>query len=634
MSQSRSPVRGTPSKSPTPSALNKNSKFPTGFGYGHIGTATKVREYEDRHFFGSIRTAGGLNLTLALVADGVGGGNLGQRAAQLTVDTIVDFCKSHTGTDILQMMGKAIGEANRYVFDEGQSSPGKNEMSSTVAFAVIHNNRLYIANVGDSRIYLVRDKRAQQITVDHSWANEQIREGKLSSSEANRHPNAGFLARSVGHEPRVRVDLGLYLNGLKDTKEEALSRQGLLLTSKDVLLVCSDGLIKTRRDAQGHFVESREILDVAEGGTAEQAAKTLVDIAIGRNADDNVTAVVVTMPGRKKTLRSRLPRVQIGTPAAIIIGVAICLVFTGALLWATRLVAKTDPLPTPIPGSATLVEGNLVNIADGTTLESGAALLFGVGTTLRAEQGLAILNLPGNYQLQLYGTADAPTEIKLISDANLKASPPRDETTIELQKGKLAVLKAPGTDKSMKVTILTPSGNATSKFGNVGVIYQVEGSRLQVDCFETECQVQVGKLQEGGIIKILAAKQSFIIDSSNTIQMPEFTDFFAYQGFNIPGILTEIPSELTPSGLPVNTVPLPPTVEPSRTPNLDYKSPTPTKEDPFIPTHTAIPPTNTPIPPTNTPAPPTNTPAPPPTETPMPTDTSVPGVTMESGPHH
>ncbi|MEW6499735.1 MAG: PP2C family serine/threonine-protein phosphatase, partial [Cyanobacteriota bacterium] len=234
---------------------------------------------------------------LGIVADGIGGGNLGQRAAQITVDSIVDYCLSSSIINIPELLGKAVGEANRKVYVEGTSNSESDGMCTTVAIAAIVSSRLYVANVGDSRVYLIRNRKELiQLTVDHTWAWEHIRDGKLSAKEAFRHPNAGSLVRSVGSDTTITVDLGLYLKGGQESGSVAFQQQGLILKSNDVVLVCSDGLVKPTPLGDGTYVSNKEIVSVVQKCNAERAAKTLVDIAIGRNVDDNVTAVIIEMP--------------------------------------------------------------------------------------------------------------------------------------------------------------------------------------------------------------------------------------------------------------------------------------------------------------------------------------------------
>lgn len=280
--------------------MEKNKSGITGFAAKHIG-ASKMRSYEDRSFYGILNTKGGLEFTVAIVADGVGGGSLGQRAAELTINVVVNKIRNSTRIDeeIPQILGEAVGAANKEVYRESKDEQHKQGMSATVSIAVIYKRKLYVANVGDSRVYLVRKGKAKQVTIDHTFANEKIRSGVLSPEKANAHPKADYISRSIGFEPQVIVDLGLYLSGSEDGKQ-AFFNQGINLTKEDVILVCSDGLIKDiSGDKSRHYVEEGEIVSTIEQYHAEEAAKVMVDLAVGRNVDDNVTAVVVEFDGRK-----------------------------------------------------------------------------------------------------------------------------------------------------------------------------------------------------------------------------------------------------------------------------------------------------------------------------------------------
>lgn len=277
-----------------------NSKI-TGYAFGHIG-ASKMRSYEDRHYFSNITTKGGLDITLAIVSDGVGGGNFGQRAAQLTVETVVKEIKDSNKAEdeIIPMLGNAVGCANKAVYQEAASEKEKFGMSATISVALVYKSKLYVANVGDSRIYLIRNGVAKQITLDHTYANEKIRQGILKPEEAFRHPHAESLTRSIGFEPQVLVDLGLYVNNGQEDSRTAYANQGLELGVNDVILVCSDGLVKVMAEYQNrHYVEVNEIVEIVTQYHAEEAAKVLNDLAIGRNVDDNVTVVVIEFVNRK-----------------------------------------------------------------------------------------------------------------------------------------------------------------------------------------------------------------------------------------------------------------------------------------------------------------------------------------------
>jgi len=379
-----------------------------GFVYHDIG-ASKMRSYEDRGVFTSLKTRSGLEIYVGIVADGVGGGNLGQRAAELTIQSILEFLAHATGgpEDIPQMMGRAIGYANRKVYMESRESPQKRGMSSTVAMALIHNKRLYVANVGDSRVYLVRDGIARQITVDHTYANEKIRQGILTPEKAYQHPNAEALTRSVGFEAQIIVDLGLYLTG-NERGKEALKNQGLLLKEDDVVVICSDGLIKSLPDQEDrHFVEPEEIALTVQQYHAEEAAKVLIDLALGRNVDDNVTAVVMEFPGRKVKRKFLQPNsLRVGAVTLITLFVAVTLWFrlthakeqltaleqqstaqAQTAIAMTAIVASYTPTPTntprpPLePGEIGRVNGQVIFADQPISLSLGAIAYINHDTT-------------------------------------------------------------------------------------------------------------------------------------------------------------------------------------------------------------------------------------------------------------
>jgi len=529
-------------------AQHGKSKLPEGYAHGHIGAATKTREYEDRHYFGTIETAAGLKLTLAIVADGVGGGKLGQRAAQLTIDTIVSECRNSKETEIPRILGSAIGKANRAVYREAHKYSDREGMSATVAIAAIHNKRLYVANVGDSRVYLLRGRELRQVTVDHTWANEHIRSGKLSRSRALNHPNADLLARSVGYEPRVRVDLGLYLDD-SESGEEAYSNQGLPLGPNDVVLVCSDGLIKPRRDGPGHYVEEDEIIRVLSSGTPEQAAKTLVDLALGRNVDDNVTAVVVTMPGRKP--RFRLP-LSLTPMFTVFVSAAICVVGTFAAWMLLRSVPQSTsvipsptppptltPHPTPPPNYAYLsvVDGSTISQVQGHSIQivhSGNIVPFQSGSLLRVERGLTTFNTPGNFLVQALGSPGHPTIVELFQAADPDTG--LTETVLKLQEGRILVVGGGNTASGIRFAVDTVWGRAVIMGTIMGGRYDPVAQVFDVDCLTGHCVVETRTDSVN-----LSGGEHVRLNAGGGISPPDGVDYSNYAGFNLAPFITPTP---------------------------------------------------------------------------------------------
>jgi len=478
------------------------SRGPNGFAHGHIGTATDFRAYEDRHYFGTIKTLSGLEITLAIVSDGVGGGNLGQRAAQLTVDTIVSECELSKLKDIPDLLGTAIGKANRKIYSEAQKYSDRGGMSATVAIAAIHKKQLYVVNVGDSRVYLFREKELIQLTVDHTWANEQVRSGKKSEEDVLNHPKADHLVRSVGSEPTVRVDQGLYLKDGIESGEEAYANQGLLLGPNDLVLVCSDGLIKTRKDGLGHFVEDDEIVRAINSGTPEQAVKTMIDLAIGRNVDDNVTAVVVEMPGREPTFT--LPK------NALIIG----LLSLGLVVTLLAILFRPEPdtiivypdTPTPLPpapeGYAYITRVDMVDTRNNITIggivdavNNGDIVPFQNGSILRVENGLVIFNTPGNFEVRVYGSLGKPTVIELYQAANLDENQP--ETILRLKEGAIGVIAGNNVRQGNTFVVETLAGHAVVTGTIMGDRFLPHSNTFDVDCFEGHCMLIVGSNSQG-----------------------------------------------------------------------------------------------------------------------------------------
>jgi len=195
------------------------------------------------------------------------------------------------------MLEAAIIQANKEVFMESKLLRANRNMGATAVVAAICNQQLYIANVGDSRIYLIRRDEIKQITIDHSWGMEVYRAKKLNFDEAMRHPRKDELIRSVGYDSEVNVDLGLYLNGIDESEEMARKAQGLPLLPGDKVLLCSDGLIKNIKYTRKQFVEESEIVSIINDSKPEDSAKNLVKQALQRGANDNVSAIVLEIPG-------------------------------------------------------------------------------------------------------------------------------------------------------------------------------------------------------------------------------------------------------------------------------------------------------------------------------------------------
>lgn len=205
---------------------------------------------------------------LGIVADGLGGHRRGDLASQLTVQTTRDtfYGRSHARYTP-ERLRAAVEHANEVVLRTGEQSEATTDMASTITAAVIQGPKLTIAQVGDSRCYLIRNSRLRQITHDHSLVDELVRNGELTPEEAQHHPNRNVITRALGTRPTVDVDL--FEEDLHDD---------------DVVVLCSDGLYRVVNESE---IARALIAD------PQSAAESLVALANQRGAPDNVTVVIV-----------------------------------------------------------------------------------------------------------------------------------------------------------------------------------------------------------------------------------------------------------------------------------------------------------------------------------------------------
>ena len=249
----------------------------------------EVREInEDRLSVTSYtRESDDASVTLAIVADGIGGHQAGEVAAQIAVDQITDDIGKSSGDDPVAELSVAIIAAGRLISESALRDYSLQGMGSTIATAMIVKDRLYSVSVGDSRIYLLRSGNIRQISIDHTWVQEAINHGILTPEEARNHPNAHVLHRHLGGDRDPLPDPRLRLAD-DESDEDSQANQGMSLAAHDQILLCSDGLTD--------LVEDEEILGVLSSHSQDEAARALVDMARSRGGHDNITMVIVEMP--------------------------------------------------------------------------------------------------------------------------------------------------------------------------------------------------------------------------------------------------------------------------------------------------------------------------------------------------
>ena len=205
---------------------------------------------------------------LFIVADGMGGHNAGDFASKLTVETLLNEIADSFERNPVKILGKAIATANDVIRKKASETPDMEGMGTTLVAATCMGKYLQIANVGDSRLYVV-GKEIRQITKDHSLVEEMVRIGTLSHLEARNHPDKNIITRAIGAAAEVEPDFF--------TVE---------LEEDDVVLMCSDGLTNMLDDEEIRMILSK-------GRDIVEQAQALVDAANANGGRDNISVVLI-----------------------------------------------------------------------------------------------------------------------------------------------------------------------------------------------------------------------------------------------------------------------------------------------------------------------------------------------------
>jgi PPM family protein phosphatase len=208
---------------------------------------------------------------LFAVADGMGGAKAGEVASGLAAAAVQEIENDESGE---ARVAALIEEANRRVYTRASEDRDASGMGTTMTVALVEDDHVAIGHVGDSRAYLIRGGRLEQLTDDHSLVAELVRSGKLSPEEAESHPQRSVITRALGTEADVDVDT---------FSVEA--------TAGDLFLLCSDGLTT--------MVDDQTILDSVERHrpNLEHAAKALINAANRGGGEDNITVVFFELAG-------------------------------------------------------------------------------------------------------------------------------------------------------------------------------------------------------------------------------------------------------------------------------------------------------------------------------------------------
>lgn len=230
----------------------------------------RVRSQNQDYVFASDTGVGRLS-NLFVVADGMGGHKAGDRASSSAVSVFLNSVKKSKDRNPVNIMRRALEKANAVVYKEANSSEALQGMGTTIVAATIDDNTLYVANIGDSRLYLIRGHEIRQITRDHSLVEEMIRIGGITREQGRFHPDKNVITRAIGVRESVEADF------FDETVEE-----------NDILLLCSDGLSNMLEDS-----EMEEI--ISSGADLKAAANRLVERANECGGRDNITVLLAKM---------------------------------------------------------------------------------------------------------------------------------------------------------------------------------------------------------------------------------------------------------------------------------------------------------------------------------------------------
>ena len=231
-------------------------------------TDTGVLRTMNQDYCYSSNTPIGKLPNLYIVCDGMGGHKAGEYASRYTVERIVASVSRSRTDNPVRVLKSAIQKANEILVVESQEYKERQGMGTTVVAATIIDDKMYVANVGDSRLYVI-NQTIEQITNDHSYVEEMIRIGKIKREDAAKHEKKNVITRAVGATEKVKVDFF-----------------EVELRENDKILLCSDGLTNMVSDDKIYqIVSAHEEVDVI--------SKELVDEANKNGGQDNITVVVV-----------------------------------------------------------------------------------------------------------------------------------------------------------------------------------------------------------------------------------------------------------------------------------------------------------------------------------------------------
>ncbi len=211
---------------------------------------------------------------LFIVADGMGGHAGGQEASQLATNAIEKYVTAHKASNMTAsaLLEGAIFSANDAILADQQAHAERFDMGTTVVVVMLREGQFWCAHVGDSRLYLLRESGFFQVTQDHTWVAQAIKDGDLMPDQLQHHPWKHVLSQCVGREDLLTVDT-----------------QQLQIEPGDQLLLCSDGLTE-------ELSSDAIITCLQSASTCQEAVVKLIEAAKAQGGRDNITAIALSIP--------------------------------------------------------------------------------------------------------------------------------------------------------------------------------------------------------------------------------------------------------------------------------------------------------------------------------------------------
>lgn len=291
--------------------------------YPHSGSDTFSFEPSPQHLTH--------NGQLLIVADGVGGARAGREASHWAIRVAVERYYDQAGLDLGANLRTAVEMANASLYQYLQSTSTR-EAGCTMAAVVIHGSTLYVANVGDSRVYLLRNDQITQLTRDHTLTQQKIDQGLIRPEQAAMDSGSSVLVRSMGARPTVQVDLF----------------PPLQLVQGDTVLVCSDGVTD--------MLEDTEIARLLGSSAPKRAAQRLIAAANKRGGGDNISVAIARVGGKPAAGGWLLEGVKRNTKEMskqqkiiLLAGVVLVASALCAMGWAMYGLRRSTPTPTLAP---------------------------------------------------------------------------------------------------------------------------------------------------------------------------------------------------------------------------------------------------------------------------------------------